>query len=107
MSPAGRRAPTMLDQAAVAARLGVTRETVQRYRAADRDKYRFPEPDGHLGRTPWWWCSTIDSWAAARPGKGAGAGRPRKTPRVPQADPATDPPRESRSGSRRGRRRPG
>lgn len=87
MSPAKARATTMLDQAAVAARLGVTPASVQRYRAADRSQYRFPDPDGYLGRTPWWWSTTIDTWAASRPGKGAGAGRPR---RKPAAAPAGD-----------------
>jgi predicted DNA-binding transcriptional regulator AlpA len=70
---------TQLDQTAVAARLGVTRATIQRYRSADRGKYGFPEPDGMIGRTPWWKPETIDAWAANRPGKGAGGGRPKRT----------------------------
>lgn len=70
---------TQLDTAAVAERLGVTRDTVRRYRVADRDRYGFPPPDGYLGRTPWWYVATIDRWVKARPGQGAGAGRPSKT----------------------------
>lgn len=37
-----------------------------------------PEPDGHLGSTPWWTRKTITRWQATRPGRGAGGGRPRK-----------------------------
>lgn len=37
-----------------------------------------PAPDGRSGRSPWWHLSTIDAWLAARPGRGAGGGRPRK-----------------------------
>ena len=37
-----------------------------------------PQPDGHLGRTPWWSQTTIDTWKAARPGQGVGGGRPRR-----------------------------
>lgn len=68
-----------LDTAGVADLLGVDRGTVYRYRSGDRAKYGFPEPDGHLGQSPWWWSTTIERWAAKRPGKGTGAGRPRKT----------------------------
>lgn len=32
---------------------------------------RAPQPDGRLGRTPWWHRATIDTWVAARPGQGA------------------------------------
>lgn len=28
-----------------------------------------PAPDGHVGRTPWWWKSTVDTWLANRPGQ--------------------------------------
>lgn len=30
-----------------------------------------PAPDGKLGRTPWWWKSTIVAWLATRAGQGA------------------------------------
>lgn len=62
-----------MDIAQAAAHLGLSPATVRAYR---RDG-RWPEPDGHMGQSGWWWQSTIDEWQAARPGKG---GRPRKTP---------------------------
>ena len=67
-----------LDTVGVGERLGISAVSVRRYMVADRDKYSFPQPDGYLGRTPWWWSDTIDGWAAARPGRGVGGGRPRK-----------------------------
>lgn len=57
----------------VAARLGLAVATVRAYRA----QKRLPAPDGMVGRTPWWWATTIDVWQAARPGRGR-AGIPRK-----------------------------
>jgi hypothetical protein len=27
-----------------------------------------PPPDGFVGRSPWWWSTTLDGWA--RPGRG-------------------------------------
>ena len=66
-----------LTVAGVAARLGVQRRTVEAYR--HHIQYGFPEPDGRLGRTPWWKPATIDAWQKARPGQGRGGGRPRKT----------------------------
>ena len=56
----------------VAAHLGVTYDSVRRYRVRDAS---FPAPDGKLGRTPWWRPDTIKAWQAARPGR---IGRPRK-----------------------------
>lgn len=50
--------------AAVADHLGVTLSTVRAYRA----RGQMPPPDGILGRTPWWWSSTITGWE--RPGRG-------------------------------------
>jgi hypothetical protein len=67
-----------LDTTGVGERLGIDAASVRRYSVADRSKYGFPEPDGHIGRSPWWWSDRIDEWAASRPGRGAGAGRPRK-----------------------------
>ena len=70
-----------LDTKAVAELLGVTPETINRYRVGDRAaKYGFPEPDGRIGGRPWWWSTTIEKWRKNRPGQGAGAGRPRKKP---------------------------
>lgn len=40
--------------------------------------YKLPEPDALIGRTRGWLPETIDEWNAARPGRGAGGGRPRK-----------------------------
>ncbi len=71
--------PEQLDTKGVAELLGVSPTTVTRYRAADRAKYGFPEPDGHIGGRPWWWSTAIEKWEKSRPGMGAGAGRPRKT----------------------------
>ena len=42
----------------VAAHLGVKPKTVTAYLAREQ----MPAPDGRLGRTPWWWESTIRSW---------------------------------------------
>ena len=67
----------MLTVADVAARLGVKPRTVEAYR--HHPQYGFPEPDGRLGRTPWWLPATIDTWQEGRPGQGRGGGRPRKT----------------------------
>ena len=71
-----------LDTAAVAQRLGITPASVRRYMMADRAHYDFPQPDGHIGRSPWWWSTTIDRWRKKHPAGGGGAqpgaGRPRK-----------------------------
>lgn len=40
--------------------------------------YHLPEPDALIGSTRGWLPETIDAWNAARPGRGAGGGRPRK-----------------------------
>jgi hypothetical protein len=37
-----------------------------------------PEPARHIGQTPVWSMSAYRAWQAGRPGKGAGAGRPRR-----------------------------
>lgn len=39
--------------------------------------YRLPEPDATIGRTRGWKRQTIETWNAARPGRGVGGGRPR------------------------------
>ena len=38
--------------------------------------YRLPEPDATIGRTQGWKRQTVETWNAARPGRGVG-GRPR------------------------------
>jgi hypothetical protein len=78
----------MLDRTAVAALIGVQPKTISQYLTESREggryaKHPFPMPDGHIGKGPWWRRERerdIKAWAAARPGPGAGGGRPRKTP---------------------------
>lgn len=65
---------TYLTIAEVARRANVRRATIDSYR---RRGY-LPAPDIVVGVSPGWLPETIDTWMAARPGKGAGAGRPRK-----------------------------
>ena len=46
----------------------------------------FPAPHTSIGRTPVWLDAQLDdirAWVAARPGRGSGGGRPRKTPVQP------------------------
>jgi len=61
----------ILDRQAVADRLRIKPDSVTRY----VNRGQCPEPDGKVGRAPWWYEATIDAWIAARPGHG---GRPRK-----------------------------
>jgi len=42
---------------------------------ASLGRYKLPEPDAMIGDVRGWLPDTIDTWHAARPGKGAGAGR--------------------------------
>ena len=63
-------AVTQLDRAAVAARYGMT--DLDSVTTAVR-RGSLPKPDGYVGRSPWWWSSTLDEWQ--RPGR---TGRPRK-----------------------------
>lgn len=37
--------------------------------------YKLPAPDAMIGDVRGWSVETVDAWHAARPGKGAGAGR--------------------------------
>lgn len=62
-----------LDIDGVAAHLGVTRGTW----LAQRANGSAPDPDGKLGRSPWWYASTIDAWRLQHPARAKGAGRPR------------------------------
>lgn len=64
----------LLDTAAVAAQLGVSRSTISTYLA----RGRMPEPDARYGGSPVWVPSTIALWIEQRPGRGVGGGRPRK-----------------------------
>ncbi|PJM72371.1 hypothetical protein CS006_10580 [Bifidobacterium primatium] len=59
----------------VAERLGITTGAF--------NSLKQPEPDALIGRTRGWLPETIDAWNAARPGRGAGGGRPRKQKKQP------------------------
>jgi hypothetical protein len=60
----------MLGGLAVAERLGVARDEALRYqRREDRRACGFPEPDGRIGRAPWWWSTTVDAWLDREPGR--------------------------------------
>jgi hypothetical protein len=50
----------------VAALAGIAPASVRRYRL----RGTFPEPDGYVGRTPWWRRRTILGWLAIRPEPG-------------------------------------
>lgn len=58
---------TYLSRAELAERIGVKPDTLSRY--------KLPEPDAMIGDVRGWTVETVDAWNAARPGKGAGAGR--------------------------------
>ncbi|AXQ65150.1 ssDNA-binding protein [Gordonia phage Schmidt] len=51
----------------IAEHLGISLDAIKSY---DRRGY-LPEPDARIGRNYGWKRSTIDAWAAARPGRGA------------------------------------
>lgn len=55
----------------VAALAGIRPASVRRYRF----RGTFPQPDGYVGRTPWWSRTTVKAWLAARPPPG----RPKTT----------------------------
>jgi hypothetical protein len=55
-----------LDTEAVAKLAGVLPGTIRR----ERLRGAVPEPDGYLGRTPWWHRHTIEKWLATRPQRG-------------------------------------
>lgn len=52
----------MLTITDVAERVGVKRQTIDAYRL----RGLMPEPDGYLGKSPWWRAKTIDRWNATR-----------------------------------------
>lgn len=78
----------VLDLAAIAKRQGWTLTTARTLhkratrRRRDQATRRgdLPPPDGHAGRSPWWYETTITAWERARPGRGTGGGRPRNEP---------------------------
>lgn len=77
-----------LDQAAVGALFGVSRDTVARWRVRYRDTHPCPEPDVIIGRSPGWVKDRAQEWrdwAASRTGQGVGGGRPAKTTEGDQA----------------------
>jgi hypothetical protein len=58
----------------VSAVVGLPVKTLRTYGA----RKTLPAPDGYLGRTPWWYRSTIEQWARERPLRGQrGRGRPK------------------------------
>lgn len=68
------RGDEILDRASVAELLGVSPETVSRYRSRTyRDS--FPPPAGQIGGSPYWYRGAIEAWNASRTGR---TGRPRK-----------------------------
>ena len=58
--------PDVLDIPRLAEYLDVTEETIYIYRA----RGYLPPEDVKLGNSPGWHRTTIDTWNAARPGKG-------------------------------------
>ncbi|GAA4554270.1 hypothetical protein [Amycolatopsis samaneae] len=74
-----------LDMGEIATWFGVAPNTVASWRTRYLDTHPFPEPDVLVGRNPGnpgWAASRkdeIEAWEKARPGQGAGGGRPRKT----------------------------
>jgi len=77
-----------LTTADIAAELGVKPATVSQWRSQSKAPGRyaatpFPAPDHVVGQSAAWrrdQLPEIRDWVAARPGPGAGGGRPRKTP---------------------------
>lgn len=58
--------PIQLTTKQVAERAGITVGSVRQYRY----RGRFPEPDGFVGRTPWWKPATVRQWLKTRRGPG-------------------------------------
>lgn len=66
--------PKTVSQYLAESRTGLGRDGKRKGRYAD---HPFPEPDGRVGRAPWWRLerrAEILAWAAERPGQGAGGG---------------------------------
>lgn len=70
----------------VASYLGVTRSTVTAYKARAG---QMPEPDGFVGRTPWWHPATIRAWRP-EPARDGRVGRPRRKPEAVEVQPEAD-----------------
>lgn len=80
-------ADDFLTLADVADLLGMKTQTISFYRAHSKPGRRyanhpFPAPSRLVGRSPIWMrdrTEELKAWDAARPGRGTGGGRPRKT----------------------------
>lgn len=71
-----------VDMVEIAGWFGISHRAVANWRTRYADTHPFPEPDVIVGRTPGWSRKRrpeIETWAAGRPGPGAGGGRPRKS----------------------------
>ncbi len=58
--PTEHQAPVVVGAHEIAARLGVSREAVDKWRQRYPD---FPKPDHQLQMGPAWWWATIAAWA--------------------------------------------
>jgi hypothetical protein len=70
-----------VDMVEIGSWFNIGHRAVATWRSRYADSHPFPEPDVVIGRTPGWSPdrrAEIEQWAAARPGQGAGGGRPRK-----------------------------
>ncbi|MEU6033988.1 hypothetical protein ABZ801_01120 [Actinomadura sp. NPDC047616] len=78
---------TLINLSVWAALQGVKKATVDSNRVRSEARRRAGEPkpgdmppcDRTINKSPMWRMSTYRAWAASRPGKGAGAGRPKGT----------------------------
>lgn len=61
-----RKTDEQLDRKGVAALVGIAVTSVDKYKM----RGRLPTPDGVLGRSPWWYTSTIEKWQRTRPRRG-------------------------------------
>ena len=60
----------------IADALGIKPTTVSNYAT----RGYMPTPDGYVGRTPWWWESTVREWVSNRPGLAWRKGQRSSTP---------------------------
>lgn len=65
-SAAASAVDVQLDRAAVAAKCGLAVTSIDTYQR----RGSIPPPDGVIGRSPWWWSSTISAWMETRPSVG-------------------------------------
>lgn len=74
LGSAGVGAGEQLTSAEAARVAGIEPKTwtsyVARSKGRDPSRRLVPAPNGRLGRTPWWWESTVLWWMAHRPGSG-------------------------------------